>query len=183
MRKPAYFLILFIAITLRLATSQSCVPRRMEYGTVCVCNNTYCDTLDTPMPTVKNQLVMITSSEDGHRFSHSTGQFSKMSKAPKSSSHLYVNRTKTYQKIRGFGTSITTAVSYNLQRLPPKLRDCVYRSYFSNDHGMGMNTIRLPIVVLIVILDLGPITNIPKMMCILAILHAWSRENSIEMSN
>lgn len=117
----------------------------MEYGTVCVCNNTYCDTINTPMPTNRNQLIKITSSKDGDRFSYSTGQFSKVSNNNKPASHLYVDRTKIYQKIRGFGTSITSSVSYILQKLPPPLRDCVYRSYFSNVDGMGLNMIRLPI--------------------------------------
>lgn len=119
----------------------------MEYGTVCVCNNTYCDTLDSPMPTFKNQLVIITSSEDGDRFSHSIGKFASNSKDIKSTVKikLYVNRTKIYQRVRGFGTSITTSVSYTLQKLPSKLRECVYRSYFSNVDGMGLNMIRMTI--------------------------------------
>lgn len=142
MRKRTCFL---IAITLRLVIAYSCVSRRMEYGTVCVCNDTYCDTLNTPMPIEKNQFIMITSSEGGDRFSYSTGQFSKLSKNVTSKSYLYINRYKLYQRIHGFGTSMTTSVSYILQKLPSTLRDCVYRSYFSNVDGMGLNMIRMPI--------------------------------------
>ena len=59
-------------------TAQLCVPK--DYGnggTVCVCNATYCDTIDPVVPVPTGQYLMYTSSMEGLRFSITTGEFKK----------------------------------------------------------------------------------------------------------
>lgn len=128
-----------------ISTSHPCVGKNVNFGMVCVCNITYCDTLDVPMPTKENSTILITSSEDGDRFAYSIGSIGKNDAKLKHSTDLYVNRMKDFQKIRGFGTSFSGSVTYVLGKLPPKLRKYIYRSYFSRKYGMDMKMIRLPI--------------------------------------
>lgn len=60
--------------------------------------------------------------------------------------NIDVNREKTYQKIVGFGGAFTGAVSYNLKKLDSdKLRNSIYRSYYSKKYGNGYNMMRYSI--------------------------------------
>lgn len=141
-----FIIVIFsIAITLASKTSQPCVPKNVEFGIVCVCNATYCDSLDSKLPTEEGASMLVTSSEAGERFSYSTGIFTKEEMLDQFTFQLNINRSIKYQKIRGFGTSVSGSVTYILNELPANLRHHIYRSYFSSDVGIGYNMIRLPI--------------------------------------
>lgn len=129
-----------------LQTSQPCRLQRAEYGYVCTCDSNYCDSLDVPEPSYGDEFTLVTSSEDGDRFSYIKGSFEKGGRGDREYSQIYIkiNRRKQYQKIFGFGGSFTGAVSYVLDQMPPKLRNCVYKSYFSKKFGMGYNMMRIP---------------------------------------
>lgn len=135
--------ILCFAIASAIHTSNPCVRKNVDFGVVCVCNITYCDTLDVVMPTEENAIILITSSKDGDRFSYSIGTIAN--EEFNRTTNLYVDRTVLYQKIRGFGTSISGSVTTVLGKLPSKLRKSVYRSYFSRNYGLNLKLIRLPI--------------------------------------
>lgn len=133
-------------IALAMNTSFPCVQKNVKFGIVCVCNNTYCDTLDILESNGSESFTLVTSSKDGDRFSYSEDFFSNKSiKVEKSVSSLYINTRVAYQQIHGFGTSITGAVSYVLSKLSPKLRECVYKSYFSSEVGIKYTLIRVSI--------------------------------------
>lgn len=139
-----------------MKTSKPCLLQVTEYGHVCVCDVDYCDTLDVPEPSESNEYVLVTSSESGERFSYFKGMFSKgnlsdlncsQSNATTNATKAFIqiDQSKTYQIIIGFGGAFTGAVSYILDQLPQELRECIYKSYYSFESGMGYNLMRIPI--------------------------------------
>lgn len=133
-------------IALALYTSFPCIQKNVKFGIVCVCNDTYCDTLDIPESNGDGHFTLITSSESGDRFSSTNGFFQR-ERIPnfKPASFLYIDTRIVYQKIHGFGTSFTGVVSYILNKMSRNLRECIYKSYFSNDMGMRYTLMRVPI--------------------------------------
>jgi glucosylceramidase len=119
----------------------------MESGIVCVCNSTYCDTLEFTEPTNIGDVLIISSSEKGLRFSQLTTKFVKAKKPVSSNQRdqITIDRSQRFQKIIGFGNSITGAVSINLDLLSKELRNYVYKSYFNNETGLALNMLRTPI--------------------------------------
>lgn len=58
---------------------------------------------------------------------------------------IVIDRTKTYQKIIGFGNALTGSASFNLNQLPESLQQSIYKSYFSEKIGIGFIMLRIPI--------------------------------------
>lgn len=52
-----------------------CVARQEQAGYVCVCNNTYCDTVDPPARLKHGHYHLYTTSKDNPGFTHKTGRF------------------------------------------------------------------------------------------------------------
>ncbi|XP_037952534.1 lysosomal acid glucosylceramidase-like [Teleopsis dalmanni] len=145
-----------------------CVLRETKYGSVCVCNATYCDYLEDPTPVDDHKFVVVSSSKAGLRFDTTHGLFnlfkkhfifdydmrvSQAQKQPEFSSdrvndkryvHLEINREKHFQKITGFGGSHTGAVTYLTDQLPPTLQDHLYESFYA-ERGIGFNLMRIPL--------------------------------------
>ncbi|XP_065074238.1 lysosomal acid glucosylceramidase [Ochlerotatus camptorhynchus] len=144
--------------------SLPCALRQYPTGSVCVCNVTYCDTLQFEDPSESGEFMLVSSSRDGARFAQSRGKFVKVFNlnvtflpavvmVPKQrivrrstrSVTIQLNRERQYQRMVGFGGAFTGAVSYNLRRLKPELRKSIYRSYYSKKVGIGYNLMRIPI--------------------------------------
>lgn len=138
------FISLNVFYTIALQTQYPCNLRETLYGYVCVCNATYCDTLDVSEPTKRGDYVIVTSSRNKERFSYDTGAFREKSQF-KLVPVLKIDSDKRYQKIEGFGGGYTGSVAHLVDRLPPKLRHCLFKSYFSNDIGMKYGYLRVPI--------------------------------------
>lgn len=130
------------------------MPRIYKTGTVCVCNATYCDTLEFEEPS--DQVLIISTSADGLRYKETQVKFGNNRTEisndgqPRFSSFLNpvvkikIKRSKTHQKIVGFGNAFTGAVSHLLKNAP-ELNENIFQSYYSKDHGNGFTMIRLPI--------------------------------------
>ncbi|NXE30001.1 GLCM Glucosylceramidase, partial [Ardeotis kori] len=56
---------------------------------------------------------------------------------------LTVDTAQRYQKVKGFGGSITDAAAINILSLPETAQDHLLRSYFSEE-GLEYNLVRLP---------------------------------------
>lgn len=152
-----------------IAEHQPCNLRQYSHGFVCVCNETYCDSMDVERPSKIGETLLVSSNKIGQRFETSKGYFGKLSKKPKSlpsvilvkrqtfgikdkirrswfgSITLKINRDKKYQKIEGFGGAFTGAVSYLFDILPESLRHTIYRNYYSKTDGIGYTMMRIPI--------------------------------------
>lgn len=89
---------------LALQTQKPCRLRRFQRGSVCVCDDNYCDSLDVPEP--KNmEYILVTSSNQGDRFSYSKGKLNppKSCKKQKNEANniLEIDSMTVYQTIRG----------------------------------------------------------------------------------
>ena len=58
--------------------------------------------------------------------------------------HIYVNRTRTYQSIIGFGGAFTEAAATNFYSLPPPIQTKLINAYFG-EGGIGYTLGRIPI--------------------------------------
>ncbi|NWS47723.1 GLCM Glucosylceramidase, partial [Probosciger aterrimus] len=108
---------------------------------VCVCNATYCDTLDPVVLPAPGTYVKYESSKAGKRLERSEGSFQRSAVTP--GLLLTVNVSTLYQRVKGFGGSLSDAAALNILGLSPLAQDKLLQSYFS-EGGIEYNLIRLP---------------------------------------
>ncbi|NXJ86122.1 GLCM Glucosylceramidase, partial [Trogon melanurus] len=109
---------------------------------VCVCNATYCDTLDPVVLPAPGTYVRYESSKAGKRLERSDGSFQRSLHAP-GRLLLTLNVSALYQRVKGFGGSLSDAAAINILKLSRPAQDNLLRSYFS-ESGIEYNLIRLP---------------------------------------
>ncbi|XP_009079976.1 PREDICTED: glucosylceramidase-like, partial [Acanthisitta chloris] len=123
------------------ASARPCIPKDFGHGSVvCVCNATYCDTLDpvaVPAP-APGSYVKYESTKAGKRLERSEGRFQRSLRPP--GLLLTVNVAELYQRVKGFGGS---PAAMNILRLSQPAQDNLLCSYFS-ERGIEYNLIRLP---------------------------------------
>lgn len=127
-----------------IEASTPCQSRRFQHDSVvCVCNETYCDTLD---PITRNEcgvLNVYESDRAGKRLERRDIAFGN-DYSGVSFRNVTINRNQKYQEIIGFGSSWSDAAAIGLNRLSANLRTKVLRSYFS-DEGIEYSTARIVI--------------------------------------
>lgn len=148
-----------------MKTEMPCHLKKMKAGYVCVCTESYCDSLNLPQLNDSNEWMLVTSTESGQRFEFSLGEFnlphesnrtSSTSAAtdatttstttPTATTFAEINQNIVFQEMVGFGGSITGAVTYVLNKLSSvRLRECIYKSYYTNGFGLGYTIMRIPI--------------------------------------
>lgn len=128
-----------------LTTSKPCFFQKINDG-VCICNSSYCDTLDVPDPNY-DEYLLISTTKEGKRFSIQSGQLANNDQVSNSAEivTLKINSEQKYNKILGFGGAFTDAVTENLKRMTPSLRNNVYQSYFDRKFGAAFSIVRIPI--------------------------------------
>ncbi|XP_069650505.1 lysosomal acid glucosylceramidase isoform X5 [Haliaeetus albicilla] len=137
-----WLLLLLLQAVHRAAGARPCSPKYFgRDAMVCVCNATYCDTLDPVVLPALGTYVKYESSKAGKRLERSEGSFQHSLHAP--DLVLAVDTTQRYQKVKGFGGSITDAAAMNIFSLPETAQDHLLRSYFSEE-GLEYNLVRLP---------------------------------------
>ncbi|NWH67313.1 GLCM Glucosylceramidase, partial [Geococcyx californianus] len=57
--------------------------------------------------------------------------------------HLTLNTAQRYQKVKGFGGSVTDSAAINIQSLSKEAQNHLLRSYFSEE-GIEYNLVRVP---------------------------------------
>ncbi|KAJ8875939.1 hypothetical protein PR048_023847 [Dryococelus australis] len=128
-------------------SADKCVSRDYGHGsTVCVCNSTYCDTVE---PTTVDQISggyvrHYVTSKAGKRLQPMTMKFSSTSDKKSTSNTFKVNHNTRYQKMLGFGGAATDANGLNTYSLTSKAAENLIRSYFAKD-GIGYTFIRVPV--------------------------------------
>ncbi|XP_057254180.1 lysosomal acid glucosylceramidase-like [Pezoporus wallicus] len=122
--------------------AQPCSPKYFGGGAmVCVCNATYCDTLDPVVLPAPGTYVKYESSKAGKRLERSEGSFQRSAVTP--GLLLTVNVSTLYQRVKGFGGSLSDAAALNILALSPPAQDKLLQSYFS-EGGIEYNLLRLP---------------------------------------
>lgn len=126
-----------------------CNYYRIGESGVCVCNTTYCDMFDIPELGC-GEYVLVTTSKGGKRFHTTIGEMNVMNAAASTSSPLNgrwltIDESQQYQKIIGFGGALTDSSSALIASMNKTLRDCVYKSYASIEHGAAYQIIRIPL--------------------------------------
>ncbi|NWY94640.1 GLCM Glucosylceramidase, partial [Loxia curvirostra] len=148
------------------AGGRPCDAKDFGHGSlVCACSATYCDTLDPLVLPAPGSYVKYESSKAGKRLERSEGSFQHNAKSPGTTLavgepvlsqvagvvtlcvptdfHLTLDTTQRYQKVKGFGGSITDAAAINIQSLSKAAQNHLLRSYFSEE-GIEYNLVRVP---------------------------------------
>lgn len=129
-------------IFLFITCLEACVERQLEFGKVCVCNSTYCDTVPK-LGKISNEHVKIYwTSKDKPGFNVKDQKFSGTKLHSVVS--MVVNAKKTYQKILGIGGAFTDSNGHNINMLPEGARKKLMESFFSDD-GIEYSIQRMPI--------------------------------------
>uniref|UniRef100_A0A8C5TML3 Glucosylceramidase n=1 Tax=Malurus cyaneus samueli TaxID=2593467 RepID=A0A8C5TML3_9PASS len=129
-------LLLALLAVHRAAGARPCSPKYFGLDAmVCVCNATYCDTVDPLVLPAVGSYVKYESSKSGKRLERSEGRFQRMG--------WTLLQPTRFQRVKGFGGSVTDAAAINILSLPQKAQDHLLRSYFSEE-GLEYNLIRLP---------------------------------------
>ncbi|NWY20819.1 GLCM Glucosylceramidase, partial [Aphelocoma coerulescens] len=150
-----------------LPAARPCIPKDFGHGSlVCVCNATYCDTLDPLVLPAPGSYVKYESSKAGKRLERSEGSFQSSLRTPGSAAGgwrcprgtprhhglsrglsagllLTLNISALYQHVKGFGGSLSDAAAMNILKLSQPAQDNLLRSYFS-ESGIEYNLIRVP---------------------------------------
>lgn len=133
-----------LIVVCAINTSKPCNYQRIGDG-VCVCNITYCDTLDVLQPNC-GEFTLVTSSKSGKRFKITNRTSVNVSQvAVPLNRWLKIDANQTYQKIIGFGGAFTDATSSVIAAMHESLRICVYTSYVSSTNGAAYQIFRIPL--------------------------------------
>ncbi|NXD86923.1 GLCM Glucosylceramidase, partial [Halcyon senegalensis] len=149
------------------AGGRPCEAKDFGHGSlVCVCSATYCDTLDPLVLPAPGTYVKYESSKAGKRLERSEGRFQHNAQTPGTHRsrrtrggesvpaqrlrhlspvdfHLTLDTAQRYQKVKGFGGSVTDSAAINIQSLSKDAQNHLLRSYFSEE-GIEYNLIRVP---------------------------------------
>ncbi|NXT25831.1 GLCM Glucosylceramidase, partial [Syrrhaptes paradoxus] len=114
------------------AGARPCNGKDFGHGSVvCACSAAYCDTLDPVVLPAPGAFVRYESSKAGKRLERSEGTFQHNAGTP--DFHLTLDTARRYQKVKGFGGSVTDSAAINILSLSREARDHLLRSYFSEE--------------------------------------------------
>lgn len=128
-------------------TAKRCNFQKVGDG-ICVCNATYCDTLDVPELVQCDEHFVITSSRDGKRFEirNSTALGSIQLRPDQMSNHrMDINTSIRYQVMLGFGGALTDASSQMIAAMSSDMQQHLYQSYMSPINGLAYDMLRIPL--------------------------------------
>ena len=134
---------IFLAIFgLTFSAATKCVPKKYDQDSVvCVCNSTYCDTLDDEGIIQPGTFLAYYSSLSGLRLERHVGKIENSSK----SGEVKVEVGDQYvQTILGFGGAFTDAATMTMKSLSSKSQANLFSSYFS-PQGIEYTVGRIPI--------------------------------------
>lgn len=136
-------LLVGLASLTSLAISAPCIPRTFDQDSfVCVCNETYCDTITVSDKGPGNPIpywYAYISSSDGQRLDYKEGSWSGGSP----NRYTYHIGDVRKQTILGFGGAITDAATLTIDRLSKGARKNLINSYFG-DTGIQYTFGRIP---------------------------------------
>ncbi|XP_072404985.1 lysosomal acid glucosylceramidase isoform X4 [Chiloscyllium punctatum] len=108
---------------------------------VCICNATYCDTMDPLVLPEKGLYLLYETTKAGKRLESKIGKI--LTNTKQEGLQLTFDVRKKYQQMKGFGGAITDAAAINILSLSAGSQENLLRSYFSKE-GIEYNIIRVP---------------------------------------
>ncbi|XP_054869331.1 lysosomal acid glucosylceramidase [Amphiprion ocellaris] len=130
------------ALLVLSAGSSKCISRNFGHDSVvCECNSTYCDSVGSVRPPPVGRFSSYLSSMDGSRMEAGEGRVQKNGSG--TGLRLTLVSYQKYQKIRGFGGSMTDAAAINILSLSAASQEQLLRQYFSPE-GIGYSVVRVP---------------------------------------
>ena len=141
------FFIFGLILTLAVGAPMPCLKKHFnESSFVCVCNSTYCDSIDTNIQPPSGQLLVYSSSRAGDRFKRTVVdlQSGEHSNLPTDAVSIKVNVESLRQTIIGFGGTFTDAAGMNIASLPKGAQNYLINSYFSPE-GIEYSLGRIPV--------------------------------------
>lgn len=122
--------------------ARPCIPKSFGYSSVvCVCNATYCDSLDPLALPAPGTFSQYESTRSGRRMELSLGTI--RANHTGTGLLLTLQPDQKFQKVKGFGGAMTDAAALNILALSPPARNLLLKSYFSAE-GIEYNIIRVP---------------------------------------
>ncbi|KAL8184501.1 UNVERIFIED_CONTAM: hypothetical protein K2H54_018609, partial [Gekko kuhli] len=145
-RSDVWAFFFFLWVVGNTTANRPCIPKFVgSDAMVCVCNATYCDTLEPVSLPPKGLFLKYETSKAGHRMELTEGTFQLNSTSLGFLGlEYFFNASERYQHIKGFGGSHTDAAAINILSLSPDAQNQLLRSYFS-DTGIEYNLLRMPI--------------------------------------
>lgn len=134
--------LLFLQMVAGVTGARPCIPKSFGYSSVvCVCNATYCDSLDPLTLPDMGTFSRYESTRSGRRMEQSTGSFQATRKG--TGLLLTLQPDQKFQIIKGFGGAMTDATALNILGLSRPAQDLLLKSYFSEE-GIEYNILRVP---------------------------------------
>lgn len=112
-----------------MAASNPCILKSFNTGLVCVCNSSYCDTLEIKLPAKPSEVLIISTSKSGLRFHEVRSKFNDNQKKsiPNGQFHYgsssgsdksdYLNRfVKIVKKVEGIEEPVDSVVNIDVNR-------------------------------------------------------------------
>uniref|UniRef100_A0A1B6LQ32 Glucosylceramidase n=2 Tax=Graphocephala atropunctata TaxID=36148 RepID=A0A1B6LQ32_9HEMI len=143
---PLLLLLFFFQVPGLICQDLPCAARQMEFGSVCVCNSTYCDTVARLPPLPRGSYYHYTTGQDSPGFTQTNGTFlaETYGKGDNNTVVFTVNRTVLHQEILGIGGSFTDSAGMAFNSLPIATQDKFIESYFSRN-GLEYSAARVTI--------------------------------------
>lgn len=134
--------LLVIPFFVAIGGTKECVPKIISTDKiVCVCNATYCDSVEKISP--KNgTFYQYVSSKAGLRMNVTSGEFSS-SQQNCGFLTLTIDSTKKYQKILGFGGAFTDSSGIHISELSNSTQDQLLNAYYG-PNGSNYSLGRVP---------------------------------------
>ncbi|XP_075763769.1 lysosomal acid glucosylceramidase isoform X2 [Pelodiscus sinensis] len=134
--------LLFMQTAPGAAGARPCNARSFGHSSlVCECSASYCDTLDPVVLPALGSFAKYESSKAGKRLERSEGTFRSDASTPELV--LKLDTAQRYQKVKGFGGSVTDSAAMNILSLSPETQRHLLASYFTEE-GIEYNMVRVP---------------------------------------
>lgn len=146
-----------IQVTNTTGEEVTCNQDLLDRSFVTQCGSNICEPLfefegekkPSEWPSSKDEVVHIVSSREGQRFKINTYKAMDTDEFYYEESHvngtIFVNPETKYQRILGFGSTLTDASCTNVDNLPDEIREKLIKDYFSPEDGIALNLMKVPI--------------------------------------
>lgn len=151
--------VIFIGLIRATYQASECNQDILDRSFVTQCGTNFCEPLieldektnkkPDEWPSSREEIIQIVSTRKGDRLKISKHKSIYTNSHYYEESHIngtiFVDTQTQYQKVLGFGSTLTDASCVNVDDLSDDLRSKLINDYFNPDEGIGLNLIKIPI--------------------------------------